>query len=197
MSRTQYQISMQATLISLLGQASALEPLSCVPGTLSKCVIDCSWSSTIAMKEGHGQRTWTSNPTMNLYLCPWLCLAILSQGYPSQRRPLKKSLWFINLTSAGRLPHLWSQPRVAYSCQIVRPNGYHNLTRDSTASHYSWQDSPPEWLRLRSWHCNSTSSSVLPVSRSSLPWVLISSALSQCLLPEEQGFDSSRVFLSI
>ena len=101
------------------------------------------------------KRTWTSNPMMNLHLCPWLCLAILSQGYPSQRRPLSKSLSLSNLTSAARLPHLWSQPRVVYSCPTVKPNevgvyrpGYRNLTWDSTARHYSWQNFPPKRLRL-------------------------------------------------
>lgn len=101
------------------------------------------------------KRTWTSNPMMNLCLCPWLCLAILSQGYPSQRRPLSKSLSLSNLTSAATLPHLWSQPTVVYSCPTVKPNevgvyrpGYRNLTWDSTARHYSWQNFPPKWLRL-------------------------------------------------
>lgn len=42
MSQTQYQISMQGTLISLLGQAYALGPLSCVLGTSSNCAMDCS-----------------------------------------------------------------------------------------------------------------------------------------------------------
>lgn len=101
------------------------------------------------------KRTWTSSPMMNLHLCPWLCLAILSPGYPSQRRPLSKSLSLSNLTSAARLPHLWSQPRVVYSCPTVKPNevgvyrpGYRNLTWYSTARHYSWQNFPPKWLRL-------------------------------------------------
>lgn len=53
-SQAQYQIPMQGTLISPLGQASAPESLSCILGTPSNCDKDCPWLSTVAMRKGWG-----------------------------------------------------------------------------------------------------------------------------------------------